>query len=65
MTWEELCKKAYEMGYEDFYVYGELRAIWNSELLSFRSDGTICYDVLTFAKNRTYEQMLAIMEALR
>lgn len=65
MTWEELCEKAYEMGYEDYFEFRGLKAIRNSKGLIFHSNGRIVHYILTFAENRTYEQMLAIMEALR
>lgn len=75
MTWEELCEKAKEMGYWEFYDDGDipyfdgdgsyfLRNLKGD--LYFCKDGTIdCGGCDILAENRTYEQMYQIMEALR
>ena len=65
MTWEELVDKAIEMGYEDYFDFMGMKAIWNIKGLSFHSTGRVCYGFILFAENRTYEQMYQIMEALR
>lgn len=61
MTWEELCEKAKEMGAK---VYGDLIVLDGKFFWSY---GVIepCNDDVVFATDRTYEQMLSIMEALR
>ena len=80
MTWEELCEKAKEMGAEIVvgsigkYTYKKIII----DKLCFYSDGEItcpyifineegCPEkgVVKVAKNRTYDQMYAIMEALK
>ena len=65
MTWEELCEKAKEMGYEDYFDFRGVKAIRNGKGLSFHSNGKICYDTRIFADHRTPEQMYQIMEALK
>lgn len=69
MTWEELCEKAKEMGHEvyDFWILD------TKEGLDYYKDGTINLhfewserdSLICFAKDRTPDQMYAIMEALR
>lgn len=61
MTWEELCEKAKEMGafveiFGEFFCMGDVFFWKNGEVNILGS---------VIAENRTYEQMLAIMEALR
>ena len=68
MTWEELCKKAKEMGYWEFYDDGDGSYFLRNKKgdLYFCKDGTIdCGGCDILAENRTYEQMLAIMKALQ
>ena len=70
MTWTELCKKAKEMG----AGIGKSRTIYFSHL-EFEGDGGIYLDraeldedenvIPCISSDRTPEQMLAIMEALR
>ena len=75
MQWSELCEKAKDMGYWLVYDDGDIPYFDGDNSyylrndkgdLYFCKDGTIdgggC-DIL--AENRTYEQMLMIMEALR
>lgn len=71
MTWEELCKKAKEMGYE----YWKDNPHLTGDNIQFYKNGTICVyiyvedgyysDYYEVAWDRTPDQMLAIMEALR
>lgn len=61
MTWKELCKKAKEMGakvYKDLILFNEM---------CFWSNGIIepIWDDAVFARDRTPDQMWAIMEALK
>lgn len=70
MTWEELCKKAKEMGYsvshylKDDYV--EIGYIYCNDYIYLEEDGTITTsNEAIVVANRTPEQMLAIMKALR
>jgi hypothetical protein len=66
MTWEEFCEKAKEMGYREVYDDGCCFLRTNEGDLFFCKDGTIdCGGWEILEDNRTYEQMLAIMEALR
>lgn len=70
MTWTELCEKAKEMG----AGIGKSGTIYFSHL-EFEDDGGIYLDraeldedenvIPCISSDRTYEQMLAIMEALR
>lgn len=70
MTWTELCKKAKEMG----AGIGKSRTIYFSHL-EFEDDGGIYLDraeldedenvIPCISSDRTYEQMLAIMEAFK
>ena len=65
MTWEELKEKAKEMGYEenacgDALFYKEF--MFCKEGLCYTCDG---YPSKPFARNRTLDQMLAIMKALQ
>ena len=71
MTWEELCEKAKEMGYD----YWRGKSYVSDGDYEFYKDGTIkafafvednyYSDFYEIAWNRTYEQMYQIMEALR
>lgn len=71
MTWEELCGKAKGMGYE----YCNSDPHLTGDKFQFYKKGTICAyihvgddyysDYYEIAWDRTPEQMLAIMEALR
>ncbi len=67
MTWEKLCEKAKEMGYE-FNKNGCFLHSPDS-CFKFYNDGEIYveneYESILAIDYRTYEQMLAIMEALR
>ena len=61
MTWEELCKKSKEIGakvYKDLIVF---------DGYCFWSNGIIepLHDDVVFARDRTPDQMWAIMEALK
>ena len=61
MTWEELCKKAKEMGakvYEDLIVF-DRKFFWSYGVVE------PCDDDVVFARDRTPDQMWAIMEALK
>lgn len=75
MTWDELKKKAKELGYrfegftfaENIWCYEEL---WNADTrLHFKKNGEVYYwsveDSYTLATNRTYDQMYQIMMLLR
>lgn len=67
MTWEELCVKATEMGYA---LYFDDHDEWCQELdkygLRFFEKGKIKTDMDdVVSEDKTPEQMLAIMEALR
>lgn len=59
MTWEELQEKAKELGYSvgDF-TFGDI-------IINFYKTGIIDVEGCTLARDRTYEQMYAIMEALK
>ena len=59
MTWEELCEKAKEIGY---LLRNGLMHPEKSVLLF--EDGVVSIGEEVFTR-RTYEQMFAIMEALR
>lgn len=64
MTWEELCEKAKEMGFE---VYSTIIYI---HYMAFTKEGSIwfeddCGGSYCAYENRTPEQMYQIMEALR
>lgn len=71
MTWEELCEKAKEMGYE----YCNCGPYLTSDKFQFYKNGTICAYIYVaddyyskhyeIAWDRTYEQMYLIMVALR
>lgn len=73
MTWEELCEKAKEMGYD----YCEDNPHLTVDNIRFYKDGTICLyirvrdayysdsDYYKIAYNRTPDQMYQIMEALK
>lgn len=78
MTWEELCEKAKEMGcsvYKDkdicmktpYSIHRETRFLYfyknGSVKASYTEDD--CVSVLLLSENRTPNQMLMIMEALR
>lgn len=67
MTWEELKEKAEEMGYflegYDEDVLYQYKPIETG--LHFRQSGKITYGEKVIVENRTFEQMFAIMEALR
>lgn len=61
MTFEELRKKAKEMGAEVFkdLIVLDGKFFWSYGVVE------LCDDDVVFAKGRTPEQMLMIMEALR
>jgi len=67
MTWEELCEKAKEMA--KFYCLINEHFIEFERRFVFSKDGEVYIDgyddACVVATDRTYEQMLAIMEALR
>lgn len=74
MTWEELCKKAKELGWELWISVGSGRESLMKDLgdfqhLDFDKNGEVsvvdegCY--ISLAKNRTPEQMWKIMGALK
>ena len=75
ITWEELCEKAKEMGYRLIYDDGDIPYfdgnssyyLENQNIsLTFFKDGQIEYNYGgIIAENRTYNQMLIIMEALK
>lgn len=68
MTWEQLYAKSKELGYYFCYNYNDIQALGNCDkrnLFSFYSNGTITFDNSIVSKDRTPDQMLAIMEALR
>ena len=63
MTWEELCKKAELLGAfvsKGWIDFGKI-TFWNDGSLEVYFD----FAVMEIAKDRTYEQMLKIMEGLR
>lgn len=63
MTWKELCEKAEKIGAdvsEDWIEFGKI-TFWNDGGLEVYFED----DVMGIAKDRTPEQMLAIMEALK
>ena len=66
MTWEELCDKAKEMGYE-LYCEDGLCYLENKNIdLSFFEDGQIEYMYGgVISEDRTPEQMYQIMKALK
>lgn len=61
MSWEELCKKAKEMG-ASVEIFGEFFSV---DDVFFWKNGEVNILGSVIATNRTPEQMLAIMEALR
>ena len=67
MTWDELKEKAKEMGYNTFtsvnHKWGEWVATPDNDW-SFDIGGTVMYDGLVLALDRTPEQMLMIMKGL-
>ena len=76
MTWEELCEKAKKMGYVEVekFPYGKSQmAIVNEDVeIAFYKDGTVECEAYNdnccgrpFTKDRTPEQMFAIMKALQ
>lgn len=76
MTWEELCKKAKEMGYVEVekFPYGKSEmAIVNEDVgIAFYKDGTVECEAYNddccgrpFTRGRTPKQMLAIMDAFK
>lgn len=77
MTWEELCEKAKEIGYvlDEWGVENLCLEVYSRDRLNpydtfatdlrFYENGDISFDAMTMANGRTFEQMLAIMEALR
>lgn len=71
MTWEELVEKAKEMGYDywrgtQYVSDGDYEFYKDGTIKAFACvDDSYYSDFYEIAWNRTYEQMLAIMEALR
>lgn len=76
MTWKELCKKAKELGYVEVekFPYGKPQmAIVNEDVeIAFYKDGTVECEAYKddccgrpFTRDRTPDQMWAIMEALK
>ena len=68
MTWEELVKKAKEMGWEyKKTAYTEYLFSFNEDnvIIQFYPDGDITADDIIFSQNRTPDQMYQIMLALR
>lgn len=68
MTWEDLCGKAKDMGYYLCWNYNDKQALGScnrANKLLFYSSGVVTYENSFISENRTYKQMLAIMEALR
>ena len=70
MTWEELIEKAKEMGYSTSYYLNdddvEIGYIYCNDYIYLEEDGTITTSTENIvAENRTYDQMYAIMEALK
>lgn len=71
MTWEELCEKAKEIGYDYWHDNPHL----TGEDIQFFKNGTICAYICVedcyysnyyeIAYNRTPDQMYQIMEALK
>ena len=62
MTWAELCEKAKENSFN--IVTSEVISPWWSNTWFFK-DGRVKHDGTVVATDRTPDQMLAIMEALR
>ena len=72
LTWEELCEKAKEMGWDNgFYVSNSIQLEKGNNKFVFAINGCIhCFHnrslkSITIATKRTPEQMLMIMETLR
>ena len=72
MTWEEVCEKAKEMGRSNgFTVNNSIRFEKGNNKFIFAINGCVhlfhksSISSITIATDRTPEQMLAIMEALR
>ena len=69
MTWEELCKKAKELGYRsDYYLKDdeEVGYIYCNDYMYMDEDGEITTSADNVViDNRTYDQMYQIMLALR
>jgi hypothetical protein len=70
MTWEELCKKAKEMGFSISHYLNdddiELGYIYCNDYIYLEEDGKITTSTENIvAENRTYKQMYQIMDALR
>jgi hypothetical protein len=68
MTWEQLCAKAKELGYYLCWNYNDKQALGScnrENKLLFYSNGVVTCENSFISENRTPDQMLAIMEALR
>ena len=69
MTWEELCKKAKELGYHsDYYLKDdeEVGYIYCNDYMYMDEDGEITTSADNVViDNRTYDQMYQIMLALK
>ena len=67
ITWEELCKKAKEMGYSLYYDdHYEMCEELDKNGLCFFENGKIKTDINdVVSEDKSFNQMLAIMEALR
>ena len=69
MTWEELTKRAQEIGYRldniDSYLEALREPIGEEIPKSFYKDGDIFIDNVRISKERTPDQMYQIMLALR
>lgn len=65
MTWEELVKKAKELGYDTYGVSNfKLQKDTDTKQIAFWDDGTITCEDEPIIYNRTPEQMYQIMLAL-
>lgn len=68
MTWEELCAKAKEMGYDLHYEDNDIQRLCDCDkrnLFSFYSNGTITFNDTVVTGNMTPKQMYQLMETIQ